>query len=204
MNAIVESLKAESNINIINKTTLFERRFVKVVLYEYTKWDSPDIHEYESIERVKVSDIVAALTVTEDQKVVLINQFRIPQGRFCIESPAWLQDKKDETLEETARREILEETWYAPWEMIYVGKTPTSSGLTSETIDCYVWLNCKKVSDVLELDNAEDIQVLEVPLSEMDDFVEAIRKKVGLTIDSKVLFMLWEYKKLIAKKLTDG
>jgi len=52
----------------------------------------------------------------------------------------------------------------------------------------------------LDLDNAEDIQVLEIPLSEIDDFMSQVRQRVDLTIDSKVDFILNEYRKLKEKK----
>jgi ADP-ribose pyrophosphatase len=194
----LENLKTESNINVLRKELAYEWRFVRVVNYIYTKWVSLNEHLYEVVERTNSKKIVTALTVTADEKIILINQYRIPQGRFCIESPAWLREDDDEPLEETARREILEETWYAPEKLVHIGKTPTSSWLTTEVIDCFIWYNCKKVSEILALDNAEDIQVLEVPLSEFDDFVIEVRKRIGLTIDSKVLFMVWEYRKIKA------
>lgn len=208
MNTTLENLRTESSINILRTEKIFESNFLRIDKIVYTKWDDLKEYEYEQVQRVKKIDwvkkeidkIVAALTITEDEKVILINQYRIPQGRFCIESPAWLHDKPGETLEEVARREILEETGYVPQNMYYVWRTPSSSGLTTEVIDCFIWLNCKKVTDILDLDNAEDIQVLEIPLSEIDDFMSQVRQRVDLTIDSKVDFILNEYRKLKEKK----
>ncbi|EKE27696.1 MAG: hypothetical protein ACD_3C00169G0006 [uncultured bacterium (gcode 4)] len=197
----INDLKSESNINVFAKETVFEWKFVKIVVYKYTKGENPKEHFYEVVERTNAKKIISALTVTQDEKIILINQYRIPQGRFCIESPAGLREDDNEPIEETTRREILEETWYEPEKLIYIGQTPSSSGLTTELIDCYIWMNCKKVTNILALDSAEDIQVIEVPLSEIDEFVNEINNRVDITIDSKVLFMLWEYRKLIANIL---
>jgi hypothetical protein len=43
--------------------------------------------------------------------------------------------------------------------------------MTDEKIDCYLALNCKKVSDTLDLDESEVIEVIEVSISEIDDFI---------------------------------
>lgn len=205
MNNQVANLRTQSIINEISRELVYAGSHIHVELIKYTKWNDPKEHFYESVKRVRrtaswlkeeVKDIVAALTVTEDERVILINQYRIPQWRFCIESPAWLCDKDNERLEDAATREILEETWYVPETLMHVWKTPTSSGLTAEVIDCFVWLNCKKVSDILALDNAEDIQVLEIPLTEVDEFIKDVEANTDITVDSKTKFMLAEYRKL--------
>lgn len=201
---MMNNLKTISDNKVISEEVLFENNFIRVRNYRYTKWKSDKEHQYYSIQRlrpvnktrVEVEKIVTTFVVTEDEKVILTNQYRFPQKKFCIENPAGLQDKENETLEETARREIFEETWYEPEQMIYLGKTPTSSGLTSEVIDCFIWVNSKKVTDILHLDNAEDIQVLEIPLALLDEFIEKVKDRVDLIIDYKVRYMLGEYRKM--------
>ncbi len=192
VNSLLKDLKTIWDAKIHSRETQFENDFIRLELIKYTKGNNPKEHQYYSVQRLrpvkteawkvreKVKDIVTTFTVTEDEKVILTNQFRFPHEKFIIENPAWLQDKDCESLEETARREILEETWYAPEKIIHLGKTPTSSWLTTETIDCFIWLNSKKVSDILNLDWSEDIQVIEVPLSDMDEFLaEAEKRRSG-------------------------
>ncbi|MBT3726475.1 hypothetical protein HOG21_01950 [bacterium] len=55
--------------------------------------------------------------------------------------------------------------------MIPAFRTPTSSGMTDEVIDCYIATECEKVTDILTLDNAEDIRVMEIDMRNFNDFI---------------------------------
>lgn len=152
--------------------------------------------EYEVVVRNRITWIVWVLPVTEDNKIVLIKQFRIPQNDFILETPAWLCDKEWESKIDATRREMQEETWYDSDNIIYAYTAASSAGLTSERIDCYIALNCKRVSDVLDLDNSEDIEVIEVSLEDIDEFILA-QIANGMIVDSKLIALLYFYRNLI-------
>jgi 8-oxo-dGDP phosphatase len=63
---------------------------------------------------------VGILALDDDDRVLLIRQYRHPPGALLWEIPAGLRDVSGEPLEETARRELLEETGYlaADWEVL--------------------------------------------------------------------------------------
>src|SRR5436190_21784999 len=71
---------------------------------------------WEYVARRNVTGIVGIIAVTDDGKLVLVEQFRPPVGKNVIEIPAGLAGdvagSEHEALAEAARRELLEETGY--------------------------------------------------------------------------------------------
>ena len=79
---------------------------------------------WEYAERTNAGSAVIVIAVTPERKLLFVEQFRIPMGAPTIEMPAGLVGDLDaaDTMEEAARRELLEETglalaeWTAgPW-----------------------------------------------------------------------------------------
>ena len=60
------------------------------------------VHEYP--------EWVNVIAVTNDRKIVMIRQYRHALGRISFEIPAGVCENNDISLEESARRELLEET----------------------------------------------------------------------------------------------
>ena len=88
----------------MNKKTLGIGRFLHLV--EVDKW--------EYVDRVIASGVVAVAAVTDDARLILVEQFRPPVGRPVIELPAGLcgddPGAAGELLAEAGCRELLEET----------------------------------------------------------------------------------------------
>jgi ADP-ribose pyrophosphatase len=97
---------------------------------------------WEYAERVNASGAAIIVAVTDDQKIVLVEQYRIPCGARTIEMPAGISgdgpDAKGEALAETARRELLEETGYAAASMELLMTGAASSGLSSELVTLFL------------------------------------------------------------------
>lgn len=130
---------------------------------DYTN-GTEEVRKYEVVVRNNVSSIVSVLPITENDEVILIRQFRIPLGREVIEQPAGLNDKPGESDIDAIKRELLEETGYSSRDIRYALTVPTSSGLTSELISCYIARGCERVSDILDLDSSESISVFTLPV----------------------------------------
>jgi 8-oxo-dGDP phosphatase len=81
---------------------------------------------------------VAVLALDEAGRVLLIRQYRHPVGRLLWEIPAGLRDVPGEPLEETARRELLEEAGYqaADWQVL--ADVYTSPGISSERLRVFL------------------------------------------------------------------
>lgn len=78
---------------------------------------------------VELNDWVAVLALGEDGRIPLVRQYRPAIERFELELPAGAV--AEAAPEETARRELLEETGYAAGELIPLGRLFTEAGRLS-------------------------------------------------------------------------
>src|SRR5688572_15100141 len=76
----------------------------------------------------------AVILAVDAGEVILVEQYRVPLGRFCLELPAGLigDETEDEDAIASARRELEEETGYqaAHWEDL--GEFYSSPGMIQE------------------------------------------------------------------------
>ena len=93
---------------------------------------------WEFVSRRDVNGIVLIVPVTDDGSIVLVEQLRPPVERNVVELPAGLsgddEGGKHETLEMSARRELLEETGYEAATMERLAEGPPSPGVSSEIV----------------------------------------------------------------------
>ena len=77
----------------------------------------------------------AVILAIDDGHVLLVEQFRVPLGRRCIELPAGLigDDSEGEEIEAAAGRELEEETGYRAEAIEELGEFASSPGMVSET-----------------------------------------------------------------------
>jgi len=180
-------------VRILEKKTVWEGMFLRSVITTYID-SSGSVRKWESFERVNCKGVVAIVPVTDDKEVLLIRQFRPPVNGYVIEFPAGLNDKGD-TLEEAARRELLEETGYSAKEIIYLTEGPMSSGASGEilTVSLAKGLEFKGIG---KRDETEDIEVLKVPINELNYKLSALRSE-GNYIDLKIYGLMELAKKYL-------
>src|SRR3954451_23425176 len=94
---------------------------------------------WEFVERKKGKSAVVILAVTDDDRVIFVEQFRRPVNARVIDFPAGLvgDDSGDDDPAETAKRELLEETGYFCANAVRLTSGPSSPGITSETAAFY-------------------------------------------------------------------
>lgn len=132
----------------------------------------------------------AVILAVDDGEVILVEQFRVPLGRACLELPAGLVGDIDagESVELSARRELEEETGYRVDRIEVLGEFYSSPGMASESFTLVRATGLTKVGNGGG-DGDENIIVHRVPLADVEAFVAAKRAE-GLGIDVKLLLLL--------------
>jgi ADP-ribose pyrophosphatase len=132
----------------------------------------------------------AVILAIQDDHVLLVEQWRAPLGRMCLELPAGLVG--DETLGEdaatSAARELEEETGWRPAQIDIIGDFASSPGMVCETFTLVRASGLTKVGAGGGVDG-EDIIVHRIALSDIAAFV-AERRAAGCAIDVKLLLLL--------------
>jgi ADP-ribose diphosphatase len=90
---------------------------------------------WEFVERKAAKEAVVVIAITNEDEIILTEQFRRPVNARVIDFPAGMIE--EHTAEETARRELEEETGYACDALELLASGPTSAGITSEIAHLY-------------------------------------------------------------------
>jgi ADP-ribose pyrophosphatase len=134
----------------------------------------------------------AVILAVEDGHVLLVEQFRVPLGRRCIELPAGLigddDDHPDEPAEAAAARELEEETGYRAATIETLGEFWSSPGMVSES---FTLVRARGLTRVGPGGGTvgEDLTVHRVALDDLDAFL-AGRRALGDAIDVRLLTLL--------------
>ena len=132
----------------------------------------------------------AVVLALDGDAVILIEQYRVPLGAWCLELPAGLvgDDGASETAEAAGARELEEETGYRAARTESLGEYYSSPGMTDERFTLVRATGPTRVGAGGGVES-EDIVVHRVPLADVTDFVAA-RREAGVAIDVKLLLLL--------------
>ena len=138
----------------------------------------------------------AAILAIDDGHVILVEQYRVPLGRPCLEIPAGLVGDDDGASDESAitaaHRELEEETGYKAETITDLGMFFSSPGMVSEGFSL---LRAEGLTRVGEGGGTEgeDITVHRVALKHLAQFVEA-KRAAGVGIDVRIAMILMTQK----------
>ncbi|WP_019154383.1 NUDIX domain-containing protein [Robertmurraya massiliosenegalensis] len=125
-------------------------------------------------EIVKHPGAVAILPITDDGKIVMVEQYRKPMDKVLVEVPAGKLEKGEEPAY-TAERELEEETGYECQSLEWLISFYTSPGFADEIVHLYVAKGLTKKENAASLDEDEFVNVLEVTLEEAIELVKEQR-----------------------------
>lgn len=134
----------------------------------------------------------AVILATIDGDVLLVEQYRVPLGRMCLELPAGLigdddgHDGEDDLV--AAGRELEEETGYRAGRLENLGEFYSSPGMVSES---FTLVRATELFRTGPGGGTEDeaITVHRVPIGDVAKFVAAKRGE-GCGVDVRVLMLL--------------
>lgn len=118
---------------------------------------------------VSEPDIVIAFVLTEDNEVVLVEQYKHAIGEICLEVPGGLSDG-GAPLDEV-KREVSEETGYESDNWEYLQTYINNPTRITNRIYAYIARDAKKVTEQ-HLDPAEEITVHTLSIEEVLDAIK--------------------------------
>jgi len=110
---------------------------------------------------------VAVVPITNDGKVILVEQYRYPIKQKLLEIPAGKFDKPGEDALECAKRELEEETGYIATHYTYLGYIHTTPGFSNEIIHLYLAQGL-----VPGQSDPDEDEILEVHIEDFNKVVE--------------------------------
>ena len=159
--------------------TMWEGKYIRAM--KRGRW------EYVS----RTNSVGAAVILAEHEgKVILIEQYRVPVGARCLELPAGLVGDEDEhaTVEETAIKELEEETGFTCDRVERLGEFHSSPGMVAESFTLVRAHGVRKVGDGGGTEH-EEIDVHLVAREDIPAFV-AERRGQGVAVDVKLLIFM--------------
>lgn len=164
----------------ISSTPIFEGKIFDVVVEDVLLPNG----KTSKREIVKHPGGVAVIAVTEEGKLVLVEQFRKPLERSLIEIPAGKRELGEEP-HITAVRELEEETGYECESLEFVSAFYVAPGFASEYLYIYEAKGLKKKENSAGLDEDEFVELMEVSLEEAWQLY-----KENKIADAKTIFAL--------------
>lgn len=147
--------------------TLVENEIFSLKKERLQKKNGEVIEEYYTVDRPDVAIIV---TITTDNKLVLLNQYRHPIKKSGIEVPAGHIDK-NETPQQGAKRELLEETGYTSKNIIKIYENHASIGLLNQKLHFFLATDAEKTHEQ-NLDKDEELTVILKSWEETEKLLE--------------------------------
>lgn len=116
-------------------------------------------------EIIEHNGAVGIVAITDDGKIVMVEQFRYACGRPVLEIPAGKIDKGELSPVKAAIRELKEETGYTAENIQLLGKINTSVAYSEEVIHIYAMTGLTPGEQ--ELDDDEAVDVIEYPFDDV-------------------------------------
>ena len=144
---------------------------------------------YQKREIVEHPGAVAIVAITEDNKVVLVKQFRKPIEQVIWELPAGKLEI-GESPKECAIRELKEETGYSAKNLKLLHKFFTSAGFSNQKI--YIFLATGLTKGEPDFDEDEFIEKYEIDINEAQNMVikneiEDAKTSIGILLAKELV-----------------
>lgn len=136
-------------------------------------------------------DWINIVALTEDQKVLMVSQYRHGTQEMSLETPGGAVDSSDEDPMEAAKRELLEETGHQASAWFPLGKLRPNPAILNNYCHFYLALGARRVAE-LELDEAEELEVVSYNLKEVEKLIQEGGIQHALVVAAFQLFELFK------------
>ena len=180
---------------IIEKDEIaYDGKYMQTIRRHFKNCETGERGIWEMVRRKTHGRIVCIVPITQKKEVILVKIFRVPAKSWIIEACAGLMDRKGESEELLARRELLEETGYKVGRAVKLMEGPYNSGLTADEIITFLGFGAKKVQEPF-LEPSEDIEVIKVPIKRLGKFLK--NPPAAAKVDIKLFAVLYHLEKIL-------
>ena len=160
--------------NCVNEKIFLDFPYMQLVERLCKPVKAPDSLEPHRFYVFRSRDWCNIIPVTEDGKVVMIRQFRAGTMGIAYEFPGGVVESDDTNVQASAIREMIEETGYEPLtnaKCTLMGTSHPNPALQDNKLHSLIVGPVKK-SRAQNLDPAEDIEVIEVAIQDLPQFIK--------------------------------
>lgn len=198
----VESMVKQMNYSDFEEKTLSRKEIYKGRIIDVVV-DEVRLPSGETAKRELVfhPGAVAVIPITEEDKIIMVKQFRKPMEKVTLEIPAGKIDPGETDPVKTAERELEEETGYKANQLSLVNSMYVSPGFADELLHIFYGEELVKVPNPLPQDEDEVIELYMLTLEEAKAEIAS-----GLICDAKTIFAVqyWELQKIKNKQRGDS
>ncbi|MCH1624833.1 NUDIX hydrolase [Ferdinandcohnia quinoae] len=151
----------------LSKKTIFEGKVIDLHIEEV---ELPN-GKPSTREIIKHPGAVAILAITDENKIVMVQQYRKALEKVIVEIPAGKLEK-GEKPKDTARRELEEETGYICENLAPLTSFYTSPGFADELVHVYLAKGLSKKENPASLDEDEFVDVLELTIEQAITYIK--------------------------------
>ncbi len=119
---------------------------------------------------IRLADWVNVVAITEDNKIVLVEQYRFGMDEITIETPAGAINRGEDPLA-AAKRELEEETGYISDEWESLGRVSVNPAFMTNSAHFFLAKNCRPDGEQ-NFDPDEDIELVIKPVSELKEVLK--------------------------------
>lgn len=157
------------------QTVHFEKvnasQFLKIESYRCVLKNGRVLKREKLLKNGRNGSAAIVLPITANGKVIVNVEPRVfTKETVAVGLPAGYIEE-NESPEEAARRELLEETGYVPKELIPLGSFYQDEGISGAKNHYFLAFDCEKVTDQ-SLDEDEVVKYLQINIEDLDELIE--------------------------------